>query len=145
MLGRSAAKRRSEGGKRAVGRDSLSSDGYALLRRMLLVRSAGNGNPRCEFCGSTTITGEIEHAVARSQGGADSWANCWIPCRSCAKWKEVSASEERGRLRVTPLGDGVFLFEVIHGTKWSGYTILMSSFGGRLPTEDEEKELRKLA
>ena len=145
-----AVRRRAEGGKRAIGRESLSSAAYAVLQRMIWIRAGGDphllGVARCEACGRRTEFIGLEHAVARSQGGKDSWSNCFVRCLSCARWKETAfSSVPRGRLLPVPIpGEpGRFDFIEAHGSK-SQWTSSRHWFGGRVPDDEERKVLAAL-
>ena len=154
-IDRRAVRRRAEGGKRAVGRRSLSSPAYAILQAMIWRRARGvlcnpletavlfgatglSGLSCCEACGALTEFVGLEHAVPRSQGGADTWANCWAVCAKCHRRKEAPFSAIGGRLLVIPVADqpGRFLFTVASGEKrrWSA---LRHWQGGRIPNEQE--------
>ena len=138
-LGAKAKARRAAGGPAVKGRPALSVSGYAALRTMLFVRA----NNRCECC-SARLRLQIEHAVPRSAGGADSWANCWVTCERCHRMKEAPYSAATGRLLVAPQGDGRFKFRIVKGTK-SAHQVLEVRWGGRGPTYTETEYLNKLA
>jgi hypothetical protein len=88
------------GGPLALGRPSLSKSGYATLKRMIRARAGG----LCEFCGSPGV--DLDHVVFRSQGGADSWENCYLSCRHHNLRRHFGFHE--GRLVVRAMGDGTF-------------------------------------
>jgi len=141
-VGRRAAERREAGGKLAVGRASLSRDGLAALRFMLVQRA----DSRCERCGRMTIL-ELHHAVPRSHGGADAWQNCVMLCRPCHGL--VDAPYMKGRLMVWPNHTGEFKFDLVEAPDKAAYQIghykLMSScWGGRAATSVEAAALAEL-
>lgn len=97
----------------AVGRVSLSRAGLAALRIHVWTRGGG----RCEAC-QTRPMQELEHALPRSRGGADSAENCWGTCIPCHRLKEAPFTA--GRLIVTPLGGERFRMERVWGPdKWT--------------------------
>jgi excisionase family DNA binding protein len=67
----------------------------------------GRAQYRCEACRRRSTRLDLEHAQARSQGGADTWENCWMACRACHRAKHGLAGT---RLSVVPCGDGTFQF-----------------------------------
>jgi len=57
---------------------------------------------------------DIDHVVKRSQGGSDFDLDRLVAlCRACHD--QTDAPLAAGRLIVTPLGDGRFAFDVVHG------------------------------
>ena len=156
-----AVRRRAEGGKRAVGRRSLSSPNYAVLQGLIWGRAGGttwglaaggfgrlSGLARCEACGALTEFVGLEHAVPRSQGGADTWANCWLACggaSGCHRRKEAPFSTAGGRLLVSSVPDepGIFLFVVAYGEK-RRWTALRRWLGGRIANEQEMAILTRM-
>lgn len=77
------------------------------LRPLIEARARGRcENPSCRARPGQNGPLDIEHAVARSQGGTDSLENCWLACRyGCHEAKH------RHELLVTPNGDGTFSFK----------------------------------
>lgn len=147
MIGRAARERRAAGGKRAVGRDSLPSVVYnGPFRDMLLFRARAH----CEACGSPRITREIEHALPRSAGGADTWGNCWIPCGPAGCGDAVSKPYETGRLIREALGEGLFRFTWVKATSKQAFfrgnfTVIRGPvIGGRRPTPEERVALQAM-
>ena len=152
-IDRRAVRRRAEGGKRAVGRRSLSSSAYAILQAMIWERAGGvpgiglrlSGLARCEACGVPTEFVGLEHAVRRSQGSSDSWSACWLACAKCHRWKEAPFSAAGGRLLVIPddAQPGMFIFIAASGEKHR-WTALRCWHGGRTANEHELEVLTGL-
>lgn len=136
-LGRRAADRRAAGGPAVTGRPALSVAGYLGLRRLIVWDRAG---ARCERCHA--FGAHLEHAIPRSAGGEDSWANCWATCPACHRLKE--APYATARLLVEPQGDGRFKFLLVRGTKHA-YQVIGVAWGGRVPYPDETLALAALA
>ena len=127
MIPRRALARRAAGGKRAVGRDSLSVIAYRILRATVYQRA----DYRCECC-RKFVSLELEHAVPRSRGGADTPDNCWAVGAFCGchRWKDMPFAN--GRLVVVPLGHGKFRWEEWKGPdKWTA-TLIRVIRDGRL-------------
>jgi 5-methylcytosine-specific restriction endonuclease McrA len=138
-IGEAARRRIRGGGVTSQGRVALSVAGLATLRNMILLRSGG----RCEACGERRVL-ELEHALPRGRGGADTWANCWAVCAgpgSCHRKKE--GSFQAGRLLVSPCGNGRFLFRLAAGEKHA-QVILHEWTGGRVATAAEAARLAEL-
>lgn len=95
-VGRAAVKRRRQGGKIAIGRDSATLAGYKALREALIARSGGV----CEVHGRTDsgpcLGSEVCHVIKRSSGGADSLTNTFFGCRRANN--AMDASYKTGRL-----------------------------------------------
>jgi hypothetical protein len=139
-VGAAARRRIRDGGPIAKGRPALSRAGYEQLRTMLV---PGRANQRCEHCGSTRITGELEHCVDRGDGGADSWENCWVPCPSCRDAKVAPYRD--GRLVVERAGGGRFRFQTWVGeNKYTARPVGEPIYGGRWPTPEEAEVLATL-
>lgn len=141
-MGRAARRRIRDGGPLAKGRRSLSLEAYRVLSRMVAAREGW----RCGFCGKRGAV-EIDHAVPRSQGGGDSWANCHAVCRTCHRWKDAAYTSTTGRLCVWPIGDGTFFGTVARHASEAPEIIrtadgrLLVRLGGSLldiPVEDPE-------
>lgn len=81
-----------------------------LTRRNLMIRDQF----QCQYCGRRPNTRElnIDHVVPRSRGGADSWENLVVSCRTC--------NLRKGRR--TPLEAGMLLLTVPHHPRWSTAT-----------------------
>lgn len=137
-VGEAARRRIFAGGVQAKGRPSLSKRGYAELGRMIVVERA---HGRCEACGEARALIHLEHAVPRSQGGADSWGNCWGTCTRCHRKKEAPYAS--GRLRVRPGGDGMFTFDLVTGSKLD-QVVLSTWVGGRVAMPEEAARLAEL-
>ena len=142
MIDRAARRRRALGGKRAAGRPSLSSMGYAALKAMLVIRAEG----RCEYLRVAEPL-DPEHAVPRSAGGSDAWQNVWMSSRRAHRMKE--AAFDQGRLLVEPLGDGRFHFRLVRARDKFAYArgeyeLLGERVGGRAATEEELEMLEGL-
>lgn len=146
-LDQRAIARRRDGGPRAIGRDALSVEGYAVLRQMIWARALG----LCEFTraaeGPNTVL-EFEHAVPRSHGGADSWENVWLASSKMHRAKEAPFA--LGRLVVTPLGDGRFRFQYVRADDAAAFErgdftlLLAEKIGGQAPTDAERAILEVL-
>lgn len=142
-MGEAARRRIREGGPVAKGREALSLGGLAKLRALVVIGRAGQ---RCEACGRRRLALELEHALPRGRGGADTWGNCWAACGGpvgCHRWKESSYGGTLGRLLVEPIGDGRFTFRVATGTK-AEPVILTTWTGGRIATTEEAARLAGL-
>lgn len=117
--GRAAAKRRRDGGARAVGREALSTRDYSLLVAEVHARD----DWRCLFCRAhntkhdATVL-EAHHVVKRSQGGADHPDNLVSLCAACHRWTDAPFAD--GRLIVEALGQGRFeCYVVKKADKWA--------------------------
>jgi len=73
---------------------------------------------RCQACGRWGAL-EVHHVVKRAQGGSDFDLDCLVAlCAPCHA--QTDAPYGRGRLVITPLGQGQFTFTVVRGTdKWA--------------------------
>jgi 5-methylcytosine-specific restriction endonuclease McrA len=85
-----------------------------VIRRLVFRRARW----RCQACGRGG-TLEVHHVVKRSQGGSDfdldRLAALCPPCHA-----RTDALYARGRLVITPLGDGRFTIETIRADdKWA--------------------------
>jgi 5-methylcytosine-specific restriction endonuclease McrA len=68
---------------------------------------------RCQACGRRGRL-DVHHVIKRSRGGSDFDLDRLVAlCRACHD--QTDAPLAAGRLTVTPLGDGRFTFEVVHG------------------------------
>lgn len=145
-LGARARERRRLGGPRAAGRASLSPEGFHALRAMI---AGGRAGGRCEATGVPCVqTGELEHAIPSSQGGADSWGNCYWISRAAHKAKHGAFAS--GKLLVTPLWDGRFNFQFVVAASKAAYLrgeyhLGWSRSGGRAATPEERMVLERLA
>lgn len=124
------------GGPTSLHRDALSLAGLAVLRELVFARE----NWRCGWCCSFAPL-QLEHAVERSAGGADTWSNTWGVCPNGHLLK--TASYTTGRLLVEPLGDGRFHIEFVRGTK-RVHHVVFERVIGRAPTAEEQTVLDQL-
>lgn len=92
-IGAASAKRRREGGQRALGRDSATSAEYEALRAALIARSGGGA---CEVHRAPCQGIEICHVIKASQGGRDVPENTFLGCRAANR--AMDASYTKGRL-----------------------------------------------
>jgi len=68
---------------------------------------------RCEACGRRGRL-DVHHIIKRSRGGSDFDLDRLVAlCRACHD--QTDAPLVFGRLIVTPLGEGRFAFDVVHG------------------------------
>jgi 5-methylcytosine-specific restriction endonuclease McrA len=68
---------------------------------------------RCQACGRRGRL-DVHHVIKRSRGGSDFDLDRLVAlCRACHD--QTDAPLAAGRLIVTPLGDGRFRFDVVHG------------------------------
>ncbi len=106
-IGLNARRRVRAGGPRARGRPAASAAEWKAIQVQVLVRAGW----RCQACGVRRRL-DVHHVVKRSQGGSDFDLDQLVAlCRWCLD--QTDAPYERGRLIVTPLGDGQFRFDVI--------------------------------
>ena len=106
-IGLNARQRVRAGGPRARGRPAASVADWKAIRVQVLARAGW----RCQACGVRRRL-DVHHVVKRSQGGSDFDLDQLVAlCRWCHD--QTDAPYERGRLIVTPLGDGQFRFDVI--------------------------------
>ena len=107
-IGLNARRRMRAGGPRARGRSAASLAQWKAIRAKVLARAGW----RCQACGVRRRL-DVHHVVKRSQGGSDFDLDQLVAlCRWCHD--QTDAPYERGRLVVTALGAGQFMFEVIH-------------------------------
>jgi HNH endonuclease len=78
---------------------------------------------RCQACGRRSRL-DVHHVIKRSRGGSDFDLDRLVAlCRRCHD--QIDAPLVVGRLTVTPLGDGRFTFDVVHGPakyRWPSVT-----------------------
>src|SRR5215472_6542644 len=78
---------------------------------------------RCQACGRRGRL-DVHHVIKRSRGGSDFDLDRLVAlCRACHD--QTDAPLATGRLIVTPLSEGRFAFEVLHGPakyRWSSGT-----------------------
>ena len=113
-VGQRAQERRAAGGKRAVGRDSVSVEEWTRRVREVYLREGGLcANPACG-----RPMGDAHHIIKRSQGGSDELTNLIGLCGRCHK--RTDAAWEDGRLVVTALVDPIkgllFTFNVLYSS-----------------------------
>ena len=113
-VGAAARRRIQRGGPRATGRPAASLEEWAAIRRVVFRRARW----RCQACGRGGAL-EVHHVVKRAQGGSDFDLDCLVAlCPPCHA--QTDAPYTRGRLVITPLGDGRFTVEIIRGIdKWA--------------------------
>ena len=85
-----------------------------MIRRVVFRRARW----RCQACGRWGAL-EVHHVVKRAQGGSDFDLDRLLAlCPRCHA--QTDAPYARGRLVITPHGDGRFICEVIRGAdKWA--------------------------
>jgi HNH endonuclease len=112
-VGAAARRRIQSGGPRATGRPAASLEEWAAIRRLVFRRARW----RCQACGRRGAL-EVHHVVKRAQGGSDFDLDRLVAlCPRCHA--QTDAPYVRGRLVVTPLGDGRFTIETVPGVdKW---------------------------
>jgi 5-methylcytosine-specific restriction endonuclease McrA len=98
----------------ALGRPSADVEAWREIRAQVLARAQW----RCQACRVRTRL-EVHHVVKRAQGGSDFDLDRLVAlCPPCHA--QTDAPYGRGRLVITPLGQGQFTFTVIRGTdKWA--------------------------
>src|SRR6266478_4114358 len=112
-VGAAARRRIKNGGPRATGRPAASLEEWAVTRRLVFRRARW----RCQACGRWG-TLEVHHVLKRAQGGSDFDLDRLVAlCPPCHA--QTDAPYARGRLVITPLGQGQFTFTVVRGAdKW---------------------------
>ena len=113
-VGRASRRRIRAGGPLALGRPSATKEIWREIRTQVLARARWV----CQACGFRTRL-EVHHIVKRAQGGSDFDRDRLIAlCRPCHA--QTDAPYVRGRLVITPLGQGQFTFTVVRRTdKWA--------------------------
>ncbi len=98
----------------ALGRPSADVEAWREIRAQVLARAQW----RCQACRVRTRL-EVHHVVKRTQGGSDFDLDRLVAlCPPCHA--QTDAPYARGRLVITPLGQGHFTFTVVRGTdKWT--------------------------
>ena len=114
-VGRASRARIRRGGPLSKRRGALSQAGLSFLREWLLNYRA---HWRSEFSGHDGNL-QLEHAVPRSAGGKDEWSNVWISTAEENERKHWPFS--KGRLLVTPHGDGTFTGSIVFATSKQAY------------------------
>ncbi len=112
-IGLAAGRRIRAGGPRARGREAVSVEAWAAIRRRVLARAGG----RCQACAARRRL-DVHHVVKRSQGGSDFDLDRLVAlCRPCHD--RTDHPYRAGRLVITPGGRGTFVFErVWRASKW---------------------------
>src|SRR5713101_3060008 len=113
-VGAAARRRIRDGGPRATGRPAATHEEWATIRRVVFRRARW----RCQACGRWGAL-EVHHVVKRAQGGSDfDLDGLVVLCPTCHA--QTDALYARGRLVISPLGEGHFTFEVTRGAdKWA--------------------------
>jgi 5-methylcytosine-specific restriction endonuclease McrA len=113
-VGGASRRRIRAGGQLALGRPSATLEAWREIRAQVLARAQW----RCQACRVRTRL-EVHHVVKRAQGGSDFDLDRLIAlCAPCHA--QTDAPYGRGRLVITPLGQGQFTCTVVRGTdKWA--------------------------
>jgi 5-methylcytosine-specific restriction endonuclease McrA len=113
-VGAAARRRIESGGPHTTGRRATSLEEWAAIRRVVFRRARW----RCQACGRWGVI-EVHHVVKRAQGGSDFDLDRLVAlCPPCHA--RTDAPYARGRLVITPLGDGRVTAEVTRGAdKWA--------------------------
>jgi 5-methylcytosine-specific restriction endonuclease McrA len=113
-VGQASRRRIRTGGPLALGRQSADLETWREIRAQVLARAQW----RCQACRVRTRL-EVHHVIKRAQGGSDFDLNRLVAlCPACHA--QTDAPYLRGRLVITPLGQGRFTFTVVRGTdKWA--------------------------
>lgn len=117
-LGQRAAERRRAGGPRVVGRSALSVAGWTAVKYRVWLRAEGRCEVVLEGLRCPQEANDPEHVLACSAGGEDDPNNTLAVCRP--HHRQTEAAFCRGRLVVTPLGQGRFACRVVvKADKWT--------------------------
>ncbi len=128
-IGRAVRRRRWAGAPRAIGRQAASVGEWAAIRELILARARW----RCQACGSRARL-EVHHVTKRAQGGSDFDLDRLVAlCRACHE--RTDAPYAVGRLVVTPLEAGWFLFALVRGVGKGAAQVVDRWESGR-PRED---------
>jgi 5-methylcytosine-specific restriction endonuclease McrA len=113
-VGQASRRRIRAGGPLALGRPSSNLEGWREIRAHVLARARWV----CQACHGRARL-EVHHVVKRAQGGSDFDLDRLVAlCPPCHA--QTDAPYVRGRLVITPLGQGRFTFAVVRGTdKWA--------------------------
>ena len=108
-LRRTQFRRRPPETARASGRPAASRLEWEAIQSQVRSRAGW----RCQACGRRSRL-DVHHVIKRSRGGSDFDLDRLVAlCRGCHD--QTDAPLAAGRLIVTPLGEGRFTFEVVHG------------------------------
>ena len=108
-LRRTQFQRSSPDTARATGRPAASRLEWEAIQSQVRSRAGW----RCQACGRRSRL-DVHHVIKRSRGGSDFDLDRLVAlCRACHD--QTDAPLAAGRLLVTPLGEGRFAFEVVHG------------------------------
>ena len=113
-MGQASRRRIRAGGPLALGRPSAGLEAWHEIRAQVLARAQWV----CQACRVRTRL-EVHHVVKRAQGGSDFDLDRLVAlCPPCHA--RTDAPYVRGRLVITPLGQGQFTFTVVRGAdKWA--------------------------
>ena len=113
-VGQASRRRIRAGGPLALGRPSATLEAWREIRAEVLARAQWV----CQACRVRTRL-EVHHVVKRAQGGSDFDLDRLVAlCPPCHA--QTDAPYRRGRLMITPLGQGQFTFTVVRGAdKWA--------------------------
>jgi 5-methylcytosine-specific restriction endonuclease McrA len=113
-VGQASRRRIQAGGPLALGRPSATLEAWREIRAQVLAGAQWV----CQACRVRTRL-QVHHVVKRAQGGSDFDLDRLVAlCPPCHA--QTDAPYLRGRLVITPLGQGQFTFTVIRGTdKWT--------------------------
>jgi 5-methylcytosine-specific restriction endonuclease McrA len=114
QVGQASKRRIRAGGRLALGRPSADVEAWREIRAQVLARAEW----RCEAC-RVRARLEVHHVIKRAQGGSDFDLDRLVGlCSACHA--QTDAPYVRGRLRITPLGQGQFTCTVVRGAdKWT--------------------------
>ena len=113
-IGQTSRRRIRAGGPLALGRPSATLEAWREIRAQVLARAQWH----CQACQVRTRL-EVHHVVKRARGGSDFALDRLVAlCPACHA--QADAPYARGRLVITPTGEGRFTFAVIRGgDKWT--------------------------
>ena len=110
-LGMRATERRRAGGPSVTGRSSVSVAEWRAIKAVVWQRAGGRCEVVLEGLRCPRGVDDPEHVLACSAGGSDDPSNVAAVCRQCHRRTEVEYA--RGRLVITPLGDGRFVCRLV--------------------------------
>ena len=118
-LRRSPFRRRPPDTAPTSGRPAASRTEWEAIQSQVRIRAGW----RCQACGRRGRL-DVHHVIKRSHGGSDFDLDRLVAlCRVCHD--QTDAPLAVGRLTITPMGEGRFAFEVIHGPakyRWPSVT-----------------------